>query len=196
MALQPNKARSGMISLRAFCRARSGLAAIEFALLLPVLVILFFGVVEGADALSQGRRVSQAINTLADLTAQETEILESDIDDLFGGVAQIVGDDESNMTIRLVSVVADPDTGDLVVHWSHDNSGGQPYAPGSDYSALPESTLFDANSSIIVAEISYSYTSALTHYIIPSINFDESATRWPRQSLRVQLCQSPGDCTS
>ena len=177
-------------------RNRSGMAATEFALLLPVLVVMFLGVVEGSDALSQSQRVGLAVNALADLAAQEEELLVSDVDDLFGGVAQIIGDDESNMKIRLVSVIADPDTGDLVVHWSRDNSGGEPYAVGSMYSALPPSMLFDPNSSVVVAEISYQYTSLLTHYIIDTINFEDMATRWPRQSLRAQLCTSPGNCTS
>lgn len=181
---------------KAFSRNISGMAATEFALILPLLLILFLGVVEGSDALTQSRRVGLAVNTLADLAAQEDELLTGDLDDLFDGVAQIVGDDGANMTIRLVSVIADEDTGDLVVHWSRDNSGNQPYAPGADYPGMDEATLFDASASIVVAEITYSYRSKLTHYIIDKIDFEDLATRLPRQSLRVQLCTSSSSCTS
>ncbi len=182
-------------STRRFWSARSGLAALEFALILPVMVILFFGVVESSDALSQGRKVTLAVNTLADLAAQETEILTSEADDLLDGVEQIVGVNGGSATIRLVSVITDPDD-NVIVHWSRDNAGGQPYAPGAAYNDLPNAALLDPNASIIVAEIEYAYTSNLTHFIIPSVNFDRLATRWPRRAMRVQLCTSPGNCTS
>lgn len=175
---------------------RAGMAATEFALLFPILVMLLFGVVEGSDVLSASRRVSLAVNTLADLTSQETEILESSVDDLFEGVEQIVEPDAgAAMSIRLVSVIAD-ENGDPVVHWSRDNSGGAPYAPGSDYDGLPDPALLDVNASIIVGEISFPYRSKLTQHFISTITIEKLATRWPRQSLRVQLCSAPGNCTS
>lgn len=192
--------------VRAFSRNKSGIAATEFALLLPVLLILFFGVVEGSDALTQSRRVTLAANTLADLAAQETELLESAADDLFRGVEQIIATNGSPVDIKLVSVIANPDDddsdgvpdGNPIVHWSYDNSsgGGEPYAPGSDYNALPNAALLDPNASIIVAEIDYPYTSAISHYFISAVTIDRLATRWPRRSLRVQLCSSPSVCTN
>mgnify|MGYP000035345880 CR=1 FL=1 len=176
-----------------FAGARSGVAATEFALIVPVLLTLFFGVVEGSDALATSRRVSLAANTLADLAAQESELLMSEVDDLFDGVVQIVDTNGDPMTVRLVSVIADPD-GDPVVDWSRDNSGGAPYAKGAAYDGLPDPSLLDVNASMIIAEISYPYTSGLTHYLISSVTFEKSATRWPRRSLRVKLCTSPGVC--
>lgn len=183
---------------------RSGMAATEFALLLPVLLFIFFGVVEGSDALTVSRKVSQASNTLADLTAQETEIQTSAADDLFTGVEQIINIDGAVMDIRLISVIANPDDddgdgnpdGNPIVHWSYDNSGGTPIAAGQPYTGLANPALLDANASIIVAEISYPYTSPFSRYFVSTINFEESATRWPRRSFRVQLCTSPGNCTS
>ena len=189
-----------MISLRKFTpvrfvKCRSGMAATEFALLIPVLLTLFFGVVEGSDALSANRKVALAANTLADLTAQETEILKADADDLFVGVANIIDTQGAAITINLVSVIADPD-GNPVVHWSYDNHGAEPYTAGNPYNDLPDAALLDANNSVVVAEVVYTYSSKLTHYIFSDMNFEEHATRWPRRSLRVQLCASAGNCTS
>ncbi|MEM9013874.1 MAG: TadE/TadG family type IV pilus assembly protein [Pseudomonadota bacterium] len=183
------------MQLRAFHASTSGLAALEFALILPLLLTLFFGVVEGSDALSKSRKVALAVNTLADLTAQETEILASEADDLFDGIEQIIGNGGDSATIRLLSVVLNEDD-DIVVHWSRDNSGAEPYTPGSAYNDLPNNALLDPNASIVVAEIEFAYTSNLTHLFVSSINFDRQSTRWPRRSTRVQLCTSPGNCTS
>lgn len=167
----------------------------EFALLAPILVVLFFGVVESADGLARSRQVTLAANTLADLAAQESQIKTSDLSDLFDGVEQIMEASGEPVTIRLVSVTVDDD-GDPVVHWSQDNSGAEPYAPGAAYSGLPASTLIDAGASIVVSEIDYDYTSKLTHMFVSTISFERTATRWPRRSLRLQLCSPSGACTS
>ncbi len=188
-------------SLIAFARDCRAMAATEFALLLPLLLVLFFGVVEGSDALTKSRRVTLAANTLADLAAQETELLESAADSLFVGVEEIIDVDGATMDIRLVSVIFDDTDGDgtpdnPVVHWSYDNGGGEPYAAGAVYNNLPNPALLDVDTSVVVAEINYPYTSSLTHYFISSVTFDRIATRWPRRSLRVQLCSTPGNCTN
>lgn len=174
---------------------RSGVAALEFALVAPILILIFFGVVESADALARNRQVTLAVNTLVDLASQETQLLTSDVDDLFDGVEQIINDDDAPLTIRLVSVVNDPD-GKPIVHWSRNNSGGEPYVKGASFTTLPAATLIDPGSSILVAEISYAYSSKISQLVIPPIDFESAATRWPRRSMRVQLCTSANSCTS
>ncbi len=187
--------------ITAFAKDCRAMAATEFALLLPVLLVIFFGVVEGSDALSKSRRVTLAANTLADLAAQETDLLESAADSLFVGVEEIVDANGAAMDIRLVSVIFDDTDGDgtpdsPVVHWSYDNAGGEPYPAGTVYNDLSDPALLEIDSSIVVAEVIYPYTSSLTHYFISNITFDRDAARWPRRSLRVQLCSAPGTCTS
>ncbi len=187
--------------ISSFSKNRSGMAAAEFALILPILLLLFFGVVEGSDALSKTRRVTLAANTLADLASQETELLESSVDSLFVGVEEIINVGGASLDVRLVSVILEDSDGDgtpdaPVVHWSYDNSGGEPYSPGSAYSSLPNPALLSADTAIIIAEVNFPYTSPFTHQFISTINIDRIATRWPRRSLRVQLCSMPGNCTS
>jgi len=54
-----------------------------------VMIVLFFGVVEGSNALSVSRRVTQATNTLADLASQETELTPAQLDDMFEAMAEL-----------------------------------------------------------------------------------------------------------
>lgn len=180
--------------LRAFLHRRDGLAAIEFALFAPMLILLFFGVVEGSNAFAVSRKVSLAVNTLADLASQETQLSPDQASDLFAGVEQIVAQGATDAEVRLVSVILDPDTDEVVVHWSRDNSGGTPYAPGSEYTRLADASLLDASSSLVVGEIEYAYSSALTRHVIDAIDFNKIATRWPRRSARVQFCVAPNTC--
>ena len=51
---------------RACC---AGVAAMEFALVGPLLILIFFGVVESSDALARSRQVTLAVNTLTDLAS-------------------------------------------------------------------------------------------------------------------------------
>lgn len=179
----------------AFVKARSGLAAMEFAFIAPVMILLFLGIVEGSNALSVSRRVSLAVNTLADLASQESQLTAAQLDDLFTGVEQIIAQEDIPATIRIVSLIVDPDTDAVVVHWSRDNTGAAPYAPGSPYADLPDASLLDVNSSLIVAELEYSYVPPITKSLIPQVDFEKLATRWPRRSVRVQFCTAPGMCT-
>lgn len=188
--------RRPLTSAIAFGRAREGLAALEFALLAPIMIFLFFAIVEGSNALSVARRVSVAVNTLADLASQEAQLSDDQIDDLFAGVGQIIRQGPISADIRLVSLIIDPDTEEVVVHWSYDSSGGEPYAPGSLYNDLADASLLDASSSLIVGEIDYFYAPPLTKMLIPNMTFSRLATRWPRRSARVQLCPTPSTCTS
>ena len=183
-------------AVAAFIVERTGIAAMEFALIAPIMILLFFGIVEGSNALAVSRRVSLAVNTLTDLASQETQLTASQTTDLFNGVEQIVGQGNITAQIRLVSVILDPDTGDAIVHWSHDNSGAAPYAPGSTYTGLADASLLDASTSLIVGELVYAYSSPLTKVVISGVNFDKTATRWPRRAARVQFCTSPSICTS
>lgn len=180
---------------RRWRECRSGIAAMEFALVAPLLILIFFGVVESADALARSRQVTLAVNTLVDLASQETKLQTSDADDLFDGIEQIIDDEGAPISIRLVSVINDPD-GKPIVHWSRNNEGGKPYEAGAAYDRLPTAALIDPGSSILVAEISYAYSSKISKLVIPSVNFEDLATRWPRRSMRVQLCTSQTSCTS
>jgi len=172
---------------RAFAKSCSGIAALEFAFIAPVMIVLFFGVVEGSNALSVSRRVSLAANTLADLVSQEAQITVAQANDLFTGVEQIIGQGDVDADVTIVSLVYDADHDKVVVDWSRNNSGGTPYAAGSEYSGLADATLIDATSSLVVAEIRYTYQSALTKRIIGPVNFEKFATRWPRRAARVQI---------
>jgi Flp pilus assembly pilin Flp len=55
---------------RRLVRAKAGIAAVEFALIAPLLLALYFGIVVLAQGLEVGRKTQLLSRTLADLTAQ------------------------------------------------------------------------------------------------------------------------------
>jgi Flp pilus assembly protein TadG len=179
-----------------FGGCRSGLAAVEFAFIAPIMILLFFGVLEGSSAYSVNRKVLLASNTLADLVAQETSITKASLEDLFVGMEDVIDPRDIDVTFRVVSVVLDTATDEIKVHWSLDSDGGTPYAAGSVYPGDLDAALLDDASSLIIAETSYDYASPISQKVIGPITMNKTATRWPRISSKVQYCVVVGSCTS
>jgi Flp pilus assembly protein TadG len=53
-----------------FAKDSSGAAAVEFAMLLPIMFMLFYGTIEFSQALTVDRRVTQIASATADLVAR------------------------------------------------------------------------------------------------------------------------------
>lgn len=180
----------------AFLTRREGLAAVEFAFIAPIMILLFFGVVEGSAAYSTNRKVLLSANTLADLVAQEASVTKDNLDDLFVGMEDIIDQRDIDVKFRIVSVVLDTATDEMKVHWSRDSDNGTPYSAGSVYTGAIDKTLLDDATSLIVAETEYDYASPISQKVIGAITMKKIATRWPRVSSKVQFCISAGSCTS
>lgn len=179
-----------------FIRSRSGLAAVEFAFIAPIMILLFFGVIEGSAAYSSNRKVLMSANTLADLVAQETSITKDSLDNLFVGMEDVIDPRDINVTFRVVSVYLDTATNEVKVHWSRDSNDAVPYAAGSVYPGNIDASLLNDAASLIVAETSYDYASPISQKVIGSITMNRTASRWPRLSPKVQFCITVGSCTS
>lgn len=179
-----------------YLRSRSGLAAVEFAFIAPVMILLFFGVLEGSAAYSTNRKVMMSANTLADLVAQESSIAKTSLDDLFVGMEDVIDQRDIDVTFRVVSVYLDAATDEVKVHWSRDSNDAVPYAAGSVYPGDIDPSLLNDAASLIVAETEYDYASPISQKVIGSFTMKKTATRWPRLSAKVQFCIAAGSCTS
>ena len=193
------------VQTKRLIKCASGIAATEFALLLPVMTLLFFGMVEGSDAMTVSRRISNAANSMADLVGREPQVSYAEVDDVMVGVKRLLEPtDTSTLTMRLVSVEVDPDDGDqLIVHWSRDQNGDEPYAPGAVYTNISDIETLKSPMTMVVVEMNYEYVSNLTDVVFDNpIQFDYFAKRWPRKSTRVNLCEEKdndgvySNCTS
>ena len=83
--------RTGMVTcLRLFARERRGIAAIEFAVLLPVLLVLYLGTFEVGQAISIKLNNSLAARTVADLASQYTTIYNADMTSILGASTTVM----------------------------------------------------------------------------------------------------------
>ena len=71
------------LSLRQLAEDRRGVAAVEFALLLPVLALLYFGVVELTQGAMTEQRTQHVAATVGDLVAQNSTVTSAQVSDIW-----------------------------------------------------------------------------------------------------------------
>ena len=165
-----------------FAGDRRGIAAVEFALIVPLMIAMYFGALEITDALTVSRRVTLATQTVADLTAQSAVITDSDMTDIFAATAAVMAPyDASNLKMRVTSVVADSDNNTKVA-WS---DGYNMSARTKNSTIALPAGLTSGGDSVIYAEVSFTYTSLLGKYFTTPFTFTDEAYLRPRRSLQV-----------
>lgn len=170
------------MAARRFWRNRQGVSAVEFALILPVMLIMVFGTVEISNLLIADRKLVSATSTTADLFAQAKTVGNPDVADIFkAGGAVMFPFGEEGLSFVVFSVVADA-AGVTKIEWS-DGFNAPPKATGSVY-ALPPG-LVAANQSVIVVESQYTYHSDLGQLIVAPITLTDRFFLSPRRSAKV-----------
>lgn len=88
--LTPRWSSRASSGLRRWAGARSGVAAVEFALLCPALVLLLGGVVELGGAISAGNRATRVADTIGLLVSQaENKLTVGEVDALLRSAALV-----------------------------------------------------------------------------------------------------------
>lgn len=168
-----------------FSAATNGTVAVEFAFIAPILIALFLGSIELCNALICRGKVTTVAASAADLVAQDSTITTSQINDVFSAVNAIVYPYPSaGSKIILTSIKADPNhAGQYVVDWSVATQNATPHTQGASI-AVPTG-LVTQGASVILAEVSYTYTPPTTKFISGPFTMTDSFYARPRRSAFV-----------
>src|SRR6478752_5283206 len=91
-----------------FGRDRRGVSAVEFAMLLPLMVALYLGGVEISTGIAIDRKVTVVARTLADLVSQASSVNTTDVNNILAASAAVVAPyDDSKLKITVTSVKVD-----------------------------------------------------------------------------------------
>ncbi|MFK8253459.1 TadE/TadG family type IV pilus assembly protein [Ancylobacter terrae] len=166
-------------------RDRRGVAAVEFALIAPVMVLLYLGGTELTRVLSVDRKVSMAARVASDLVARQTNSVMSAAElttALDGASAMLAPFGTGPLGLVVSSIVID-DKGKATVSWSVSRNG-KARTKGTAVT-LPAGIAVNS-SSLIWAEASYAYP-ALFDLVIKSgtLDLSESSYMRPRNLSRV-----------
>ncbi|MBU6405657.1 MAG: pilus assembly protein [Alphaproteobacteria bacterium] len=137
-----------------FRESRDGVAALEFALIAPMMFLLLFMSFELTDAAAANSRAEIAAGSLADIVSRDVVVTDEEVEDLFAAVPWLTHPTEaSRVTARITSVFIDED-GVAEVQWS-EGAGMTPLAPGTTI-AIPEGMQIP-NSGLVVGETLIDY---------------------------------------
>ena len=164
--------------LRRFAKARKGIAAIEFAIILPALLLGFFGANEVSSAVQASQKVSQTASSVADLVAQAPTISNTDIANIFSAGGAIAFPYSSSGETIIVSSILDNGNGTGRVAWS-DAQNGSPRSVGSIVT-LPTGVVVTGGS-VILAEVRYNYTPPTAYVITGAIAMQSQFYSRPRR---------------
>ncbi len=167
---------------RKFARADEGLSAVEFALIIPVMLLTMFGIAEIANYILAARKVANVASSAADLVTQDTIVEDDEMSDIMGALRVILYPfDPNDAQIRITSVVAD-DNGDTTVGWS-DALNTSPYTEGAPIDAPAD--IVPNGQGIIMAEVSFTYTTLFGMYLTDGMTVSDKFYLKPRRSTMV-----------
>jgi len=152
----------------------SGVAAIEFALIFPLMVGMFIGMIDLSNGLSASRKVTITANTVGDLITQEPGATSpAAIDGIFTAALETMKPFNINK-VRLDVFAFRPDGGgNPQLIWSHSKTLGSGGGSGPTCGAAPAVTadmanLMTQNNDLIIARACYNFD-----YMLGKIfNFD------------------------
>ena len=164
-----------------FARDRRGVSAVEFAMLLPLMVTLYLGAVEISQGVAIDRKVTLTTRTVADLASQVSTISDSDMTNLLNASTSVIAPyNSSNLKVTVSQVTIDAN-GTAKIAWS-DTRNGTAQTVGATVS-LP-TALKIPNTSLIWSQVSYDYRPTIGYVITGTLNLSDQIYMRPRTAGR------------
>jgi Flp pilus assembly protein TadG len=166
------------LRMRRFGAATSGLAALEFAILLPLMVFLLLGSVDLLDALSVNRRAENVAASLADVVARDTSVSNAEMTGIWSAVNLLMYPGTDTSMSERISSISVTSASNAQVVWSEGRNGLTPL-PANSTITLP-SQMMIAGTSLIKAETVYHYHSPLSFLFSGTVDFPHTVYRRSR----------------
>lgn len=161
---------------------RSGVSAVEFAILLPIMITLFLGSVEATQGIAANRKIELTAHALADLSTQYTDITDADMANILAAGSAILPPYPTAGLKEVVSEISINDAGVGTVVWS-DTLGGTALTVGTTV-GIP-SALAVPNTYLVLAQVSYSYNPTYGYVMTGSITLSDQNFMRPRESASI-----------
>jgi Flp pilus assembly protein TadG len=186
--------------VRKFSTDVDAVAALEFAIVVPFMLLLYIGGIELANGMAINVKVSATAHSVTDMVTQNTSLSTAQMQNILTGATAIIapypvtGGSSSLLSVTVSEISSDAN-GNLTLRWSQSYNGTS-FGPGRTNLtnlALPTSlngTAGNANNpnnqndqvSFIVGEVSYAYTPNLGYTISGTVNLQDTQWLFPRCS--------------
>jgi Flp pilus assembly protein TadG len=181
------------LRLQRFARDRRGLAAVEFALILPLMLVMFFGTIEFSSGVAADRKVTLMARTLSDLTSQSISVADSDLTNFFSAAIGIMTPYDPSPTKATLSAIYVDSTSTAKIQWSKAGTiaSGATQATlttssrnaGDNVTGIVPAALLIPYTSLILSEVSYKYVPTVGWVMAKAgITLSDVAYTRPRQA--------------
>jgi len=167
-------------------RDQRGVSAVEFAMLLPLMLTLYLGAVEVSQGVAIDRKVTLTARTVADLASQVKQIdTASDMQNILKASAQVITPHDATKVKVTVSEVKIDANSNASIVWSctlngNKESGSVTFPAGAGALVVP-------NTWLIWSEVSYSYKPAIGYVVTGTLNLSDRIYMRPRLSADVKF---------
>jgi Flp pilus assembly protein TadG len=161
----------------------SGVAAVEFAMIIPIMAALLIGTNEFAAGVAVDRKVTIMARTLSDLTSQNISVTDTQLTNFFSASKAVMTPYPSTpVEGTITELYINPSTLKARVQWSN---GVAPRNKG-DIVEIPDA-LKIAGTYLIYSEVKYKYVPSVAWFInkVDGITLSDTSFTRPRQGLCV-----------
>ncbi|MGM4887568.1 TadE/TadG family type IV pilus assembly protein [Tardiphaga sp. 604_B6_N1_1] len=172
-----------------------GVSAVEFAMIIPLMFLMFFGMLDVSNGFAVDRKVSQISQGMADLASRYTTLAETDVSNFFIiADAMLTPYDKTQLKATISQVYIDPSSKTAKVVWSR---GDQKKDVGTVVSVPTNLIVKDANGNyvanqyLILGEANYTYVPTIG-WVVPKggLTLSDAMYTRPRQTSCVVMVTS------
>ena len=181
--------------VRRFAASARGIAAVEFALVSPMLLLLLLGSIDAGRAVAIYMKVRSATYVVDSIANQYSTIQDTDMQTILGATSKVLSPYPSAPVVVVISQVKVVAGGAATVAWS-DTLNGTARAAGSSVSvpaslAVPTppynaSTCSAYPCYLILGEVSYAYTPMFGYFLAGAITLSDKLYVTPRNVNCIQ----------
>lgn len=147
-------------AIHKFRRNNKGVAAVEFALIVPILLMMYLGTMEISTGITVNKRVARVASTVADLVTQQETVTQAQLEEIMEiGEAILFPYTGSKPTIKIEAIDVDDDyTGGGKIMWTRklDNGTFGTARPKNEEVWVPERLRIDESFVVLVqTEMTY-----------------------------------------
>jgi Flp pilus assembly protein TadG len=173
--------------LSRFAGDRRGVSAVEFAMLLPLMIALYLGTNEISNGVAIDRKVTLTAGTVANLTASCSDsnsngctnnvLTTGDMTNIFSASSAIISPYSASGLKIVVSCISISSAGNATVSWSATLNGT---ARGTGSAITIPAALAVPSSQLIFSEVSYPYKPTIGYTITGTLTLSDTMYMSPR----------------
>lgn len=181
----------GFSRSRTLAKSEDGISAVEFALIAPLMAVIYFGCIELSIMMTLDRKVTGATAALGDLTSRAASVNNDELTDIFEATRMVMQpNDMTGARMRVTSLYED--SGDVKVAWS---DGCNLAAYNEDQAIVIPANLIPEDGTLIMAEIEYDFNSTIGYFFSTAKELSDTFYLRPRRVNEIARDRTDGGFT-